>query len=69
MGRAYGKAKSDAAGGETTKIISKMMQLGKKLMEEGTSQSQGTLEIMQVEEEFMEMFFVGLGGLIFEKGG
>lgn len=50
-----------------TKIISKMMQLGKKVMEEGASQSQGILEVMQVEEEFMEMFLVGLGGFILEK--
>lgn len=47
-----------------TKIISKMVQLGEKLMEEGASQSQGILEVMQVEEEFMEMFLVGLGGFI-----
>lgn len=33
------------------------------------SQSQGMLELMQVEEEFMEAFLVGLGGLIFGKGG
>lgn len=61
-------AESDAAGGEMTKVISKMMQLGKKLME-GASQSQGSLEVMQVEKEFMEMFLVGLGEFIFEKGG
>lgn len=55
---------SDAAGGEMTKIISKMVQLGEKLMEEGASQSQGIPEVMQVEEEFTEMFLVGLGGFI-----
>lgn len=60
---------SNAAGGETTKIILKMMRLGKKLMEEGASQIQGILEVMQVEEELMEMFLVGLGGFVFEKGG
>lgn len=41
---------NDAARGETTKIILKMMQLGRKFMEEGASQSQGILEVMQVEE-------------------
>lgn len=56
---------SDAAGGEMTKVISKMMQLGKKLLEEGASQSQGGLEVMHL----MEMFLVVLGGFIFEKGG
>lgn len=60
---------SDAAGGEVTEIFSKMMHLGKKLMEEGASQSQGILEVMQVEEELMVMFLIEFGGFIFEKEG
>lgn len=63
------RPESDAAGGEMTEIFSQMMQLGKKLIEEGASQSQGILEVMHVEEKFMEMFLVELGAFIFEKEG